>query len=65
MSRRKPRVQYSLDSGNVKNLLHEEISAILRGADELIATGGRRLRKNCSSGSVRMWKRNMPGLFWK
>lgn len=51
MGRRKPRVQYSLDSGNIKNLRHEEISAILRGADELIATGGRNMLVKILKGS--------------
>jgi len=51
MSRRKPRVRYSLDSGNIRNLSDEEISAILRGADELITTGGRSMLVKILKGS--------------
>ncbi len=43
MSRRKPRVQYLLDSGNIKKLSDEEIRVILRATDELIAAGGRNM----------------------
>lgn len=38
---RKQRVGYKLDSGGIKSLTNDEIQAILRAADELIATGGR------------------------
>jgi superfamily II DNA helicase RecQ len=41
MSRKRERVHYQLDSGEVGRLTDEEIRAILRAADELIATGGR------------------------
>lgn len=41
MSRKKPRVRYELDSGDIRSLTNEEIKVILRAADELIATGGR------------------------
>ncbi len=51
MSRRRPRVQYSLNSGNIKKLNEEEIRAILRAADELIATGGRSLLVKILKGS--------------
>jgi len=51
MSRRKPRIWYSLDSGNIRNLSDEEISAILRGADELITTGGRSMLVKILKGS--------------
>jgi hypothetical protein len=51
MSRRKTQVQYSLDSGDIKKLSGEEIRAILRGADELIATGGRNMLVKILKGS--------------
>ena len=51
MSGRKPRVQYTLDSGNIKQLSDEEISTILRAADELIATGGRNMLVKILKGS--------------
>lgn len=35
MSRKKPRVRYELDSGDIRNLIGEEIKVILRAADEL------------------------------
>jgi len=38
---RNPKVNYQLDTCGVKDLPNEEISAIVRAADELIATGGR------------------------
>lgn len=41
MSRKKQRVRYELDSGDIRNLTIEEIEVILRAADVLIATGGR------------------------
>jgi superfamily II DNA helicase RecQ len=44
-------VQYSLNSGNIKKLNEEEIRAILRAADELIATGGRSLLVKILKGS--------------
>jgi hypothetical protein len=41
MSKRKQRVPYHLDSGGVRDVGSTEISAILRGADVMIARGGR------------------------
>jgi hypothetical protein len=43
MSRKVQRVRYELDPKNIKKLSPEELQAILRGADELIGSGGRRL----------------------
>jgi hypothetical protein len=43
MSRKVQRVHYELDPKDVKELLPEELKAILRGADELIGSGGRSL----------------------
>lgn len=51
MSRRKEQVSYHLDTGGIRALPHEEIVAILRGADELIATGGRTLLAKVLKGS--------------
>ena len=51
MSRKVRRVQYNLDSGDVKNLAPEEIVAILRAADELIGKGGRALLVKILKGS--------------
>lgn len=48
---RKPRVQYVLDTGNIKNLPENEIKMILRGADELIGTGGRSMLVKILKGS--------------
>lgn len=50
MSRR-PRVQYSLDSGNIKKLPENEIKMSLRAADELISTGGRNMLVKILKGS--------------
>jgi hypothetical protein len=41
MSRKVQRVPYRLDARGVSSLTHDEIVAILRGADELIGRGGR------------------------
>lgn len=41
MNRRVQRVKYHLDPKNVRNLPSVEIKAILKGADDLIAHGGR------------------------
>ena len=41
MSRKRQRVQFHLDTGGITHLTNDEIKAILRAADELIATGGR------------------------
>lgn len=49
MSRR--RVQFTLDSGNIKSLSSEEIRMILRAADELIGTGGRSILVKILKGS--------------
>ena len=48
---RRPRVQYSLDSGNIKKLPENEIKMILRAADELISTGGRNMLVKILKGS--------------
>ena len=41
MSRRVQRVRYQLDASGVGGLSAEEIAAVLRGADSMIARGGR------------------------
>lgn len=51
MSKKRLRVRYELDSGDVRNLPDEEIKAILRAADELIATGGRSMLAKILKGS--------------
>lgn len=51
MSRRVQRVKYHLDPKNVRNLPSVEIKAILRGADDLIAHGGRNLLAKVMKGS--------------
>lgn len=51
MSKRKQRVRYHLDPKGVRELPFEEIRAILRGADELIGTGGRSLLARILKGS--------------
>ena len=51
MSRKKPRVRYELDSGDIRSLINEEIKVILRAADELIATGGRSMLAKILKGS--------------
>lgn len=51
MSRRKPRVDYKLDTGNITSLPDSEIKAILRAADELIAQGGRSILTKILKGS--------------
>ena len=51
MSRRVQRVEYHLDPGKIKDLPSEEIKAILRGADEMIAKGGRNLLTKVLKGS--------------
>jgi superfamily II DNA helicase RecQ len=48
---RKPKVNYQLDTYGVKKLPNEEITAILRAADELIATGGRNMLTKILKGS--------------
>ena len=51
MGRKKERVRCELDSGDIKNLSVQEIKAILRAADELIATGGRSMLAKILKGS--------------
>ena len=48
---RKKRVRYELDSGDIRSLTIEEIKVILRGADELIVTGGRSMLAKILKGS--------------
>jgi superfamily II DNA helicase RecQ len=45
------RVRYTLDDKGIKPLPHEEIVAILRGADDLIMRGGRNLLAKILKGS--------------
>ena len=51
MSRKVQRVHYDLDAKDIKKLSPEELKAILRGADELIASGGRSLLVKILKGS--------------
>lgn len=51
MSRKVQRVHYDLDPKDIKKLPPEELKAILRGADELIASGGRSLLVKILKGS--------------
>jgi superfamily II DNA helicase RecQ len=51
MSRKVRRVPYQLDTRDVKDLPLEEITAILRGADDLIMSGGRSLLAKILKGS--------------
>lgn len=51
MSRKVHRVHYDLDPKGIKNLPSEELKAILRGADELIGSGGRSLLVKILKGS--------------
>ncbi|MCJ7622218.1 MAG: hypothetical protein MUO76_01850 [Anaerolineaceae bacterium] len=51
MSRKVRRVSYTLDTKGIKSLPHEEIATILRGADELIMSGGRSLLAKILKGS--------------
>jgi RQC domain-containing protein len=51
MSRKVQPVRYELDPKNVKKLSSEELKAILRGADELIGSGGRSLLVKILKGS--------------
>lgn len=50
MSRRQ-KVQYTLDTGGIRSLPQNELKAILRGADELISTGGRTMLVKILKGS--------------
>jgi hypothetical protein len=51
MSRKVQRVTYRLDSHGIDDLPLEEIKAILRGADDLIMSGGRTLLTQLLKGS--------------
>lgn len=51
MSRKKQRVRYELDSGDIRHLADEEIKAVLHAADTLIATGGRSMLAKILKGS--------------
>ena len=51
MSRKVRRVPYQLDTRDVKDLPLEETAAILRGADDLIMSGGRSLLAKVLKGS--------------
>lgn len=51
MSRKVRRVPVSLDAGEIKDLPLEDIRMILRGADELISTGGRSMLAKILKGS--------------
>lgn len=51
MSRKRIRVGYELNSGNINDLTDKEIKTILRAADELIATGGRSMLAKILKGS--------------
>jgi len=51
MARNRDKVGYYLDSGDIKNLNDVEIKAMLRAADELIATGGRSMLAKILKGS--------------
>jgi len=51
MGRRVRRVRYTLDTKGLRNLPQKEIAAILRGADDLIMSGGRSLLAKVLKGS--------------
>ena len=51
MSRKVRRVRYTLDTKGIDHLPDEEIAAILRGADELIMSGGRTMLTKVLKGS--------------
>lgn len=51
MSKKVRRVPVSLDAGEIKDLPQEDIRMILRGADELISTGGRSMLAKLLKGS--------------
>lgn len=51
MSKKVRRVPVVLDAGEIKDLPQEDIRMILRGADELISTGGRSMLAKISKGS--------------
>jgi superfamily II DNA helicase RecQ len=51
MGRKKERVRYDLDSGGIRKLTDDEIKAVLRAADEIIAIGGRSMLAKILKGS--------------
>lgn len=51
MSKKVRRVPVVLDAGEIKDLTQEDIRMILRGADELISTGGRSMLAKILKGS--------------
>ena len=51
MSKKIRRVPVVLDTGEIKSLPPEDIKMILRGADELISTGGRSMLVKILKGS--------------
>lgn len=51
MARKVRRVPYELDDGGIKTMPAEEIAGILRGADDLIMSGGRGLLGKILKGS--------------
>jgi len=51
MSRKRERVHFHLDSGEITHLTNDEIKAILRAADGLISTGGRSMLSKVLKGS--------------
>jgi len=52
MSRRSRRVTVNLDAKGLKELSHDDLKAVLRGADDLIAQGGRTLLMRILRGSA-------------
>jgi len=51
MGRKVLQVSYRLDTQGIEGLAQEEIAAILRGADDLIMSGGRSLLARVLKGS--------------
>ncbi len=51
MSRRRDRVPYHLDTRGIEQLPFDDLQAVLRGADELIMSGGRTLLASVLKGS--------------
>ncbi len=62
LGRKKQRVRYELDSGEIKSLTKDEIKAILRGADELVATGKIYPGQTPSGRFWRLARRNLPSI---
>ena len=60
MSKKIHRVPVVLDAGEIKDLPSEDIRMILRGADELIFTGGRNMLAKLLKGSK---DKRMPGVW--